>query len=728
MTDIEDLKFTQIKMPVITDKYSEDEIKRIDEILSKVKDSNEKSLPQMLRKAGLSIPVIDLLHRYHQLVNNSEMKPDKDLEHKLIRKKSRGTSGVEVIAVSTFPEGKFHGCPKNCHYCPDEPSKDFDVKIKSIVYKEDNIYVNVINVDDIDKFHVKVISMIYYQDQEIKVIKTSSLKNQVVLMFHTSQFSNFNMKINDIIKVHKTAQPRSYVSSEPAVARANQNGWDCVSQFRDIAGKRIMCGHNVTKVEGIVIGGTWSYYPSDYQEKFIRDFYFAANTLYDDKLRERKSLEEEIEINQLSVCRVIGLTLETRPDFITKTEIKKLRRYNCTRVQIGIQHINDAILSYINRDTTNAQAIKAVRMLKEAGFKVDIHLMPDLPGSNFKEDVRMMKYVLETEHLQADQWKIYPCQTMEYTEIKRWYEEGTYKPYFEEKKRVDFDNIYLDEIYKSLNIYLFLAMVLYILVLPITNKHIDTIFILLIVTIKCMFEYKKNSYETNPLFHLLIHFIPRVPAWIRLNRIVRDNPSHEIVGGLDKPHYRNIIEDRLKKTNTKSWDIREREIKSRKYDPNQTKLIVRKYKASGGIEYFISFEDIKNNYLLGFTRLRIQNVNKHYINALSNSALIRELHVYGWMKPQGKRTGSVQHRGFGQKLVRIAEVIAKMHNFNKVAIISGVGVREYYQKKLGYNLEDGYMTRELSDVKHYNLYKILYKESIYSVLKYIYYDLKTRIF
>eukprot|EP00960_Hanusia_phi_P064309 765761-Hanusia_phi.AAC.5 len=176
--------------------------------------------------------------------------------------------------------------------------------------------------------------------------------------------------------------PRSYLSTEPGCKRGMANNWDCVEQFRD----RVSClrniGHKVDKIEVLVLGGTWSYYPEDYQESFIRDIYYAANTL-DLALQEVRlplGLKEEQKINEGARYKIIGITLETRPDFITRAEIRRFRKYGCTRVQVGLQHTDDSILEIINRKCTHAQGIKAIKLLKENCFKVDIHLMPDLPG------------------------------------------------------------------------------------------------------------------------------------------------------------------------------------------------------------------------------------------------------------------------------------------------------------------------------------------------------------
>ena len=139
-----------------------------------------------------------------------------------------------------------------------------------------------------------------------------------------------------------TPQPRSYLFNEPAVRRANQNDFDATWQFWHRATGLELCGLPIDKVELYILGGTWGSYPEDYRIKFVRDLYYAANTYYHpkDNMRERLSLEEEIFINQTTSVRIIGLTMETRPDHVNADEIKLLRRMNCTRVQIGVQHLD----------------------------------------------------------------------------------------------------------------------------------------------------------------------------------------------------------------------------------------------------------------------------------------------------------------------------------------------------------------------------------------------------
>ena len=153
-------------------------------------------------------------------------------------------------------------------------------------------------------------------------------------------------------------------------------------------------------MEILVLGGTWRHYPVQYQEEFIRDIYYSANTFYDDIKREKFSLENEIFLNQSAKSRIIGLTLETRPDAINKYEIRRFRKYGCTRVQLGVQHIHDDVLKKINRGCYTKDTKKALFLLKQNGYKVDIHLMPDLYGSTYEKDMDMFDRLLGIEKIE----------------------------------------------------------------------------------------------------------------------------------------------------------------------------------------------------------------------------------------------------------------------------------------------------------------------------------------
>ena len=427
-------------------------------------------------------------------------------------------------------------------------------------------------------------------------------------------------------------QPRSYLFQEPAVLRANDNQFDPILQFNARVRTLFDLGHNIDKIELLVLGGTWCSYPKQYQDKFITELYYAANVFFDIEKRKMLSLEEEISENENAKLHIIGLTLETRPDTISITEIQNFRRYNATRIQLGVQHTNNNILKKINRGHTIETAYKAIRMLKENGYKVDIHLMPNLPGSSYQSDVAMLQQALYDDRLQVDQLKIYPCAVVPFTKIKEWYDAGTYVPY-----------------------------------------------------------------DDETLYSIIKDFKRNVQPYKRLNRIIRDIPSLYISGGYSHQsvNMRQLLQNDMKKNNWKCRCIRCREVGDKKVDEKDIKLQKIHYRASEGDEYYISFETPE--YLIGFIRLRINTFPnfENMLNVLKDCALIRELHVYSNLSTVGCQNDfSLQHRGYGRRLVEEAEKIAIKNGIHKMAIISGTGVRNYY-RKLGYHLEDTYMIKNL---------------------------------
>lgn len=433
-------------------------------------------------------------------------------------------------------------------------------------------------------------------------------------------------------------QPRSYLFQEPAVLRANDNNFDPILQFNARISTLIDIGHNVDKIELIILGGTWCSYPEEYQEQYIRDLYYAANVFFDIGKRKSLSIEEEITINENAKLHIIGLTLETRPDTITLEEIKKFRKYNATRIQLGVQHTDNAILKKINRGHNIETVYKAIRMLKENGYKVDIHLMPNLPGATYQKDVAMLQQALYDDRLQVDQLKIYPCAVVPYTKIKEWFDKGDYVPY-----------------------------------------------------------------DDKTLYSIIKDFKMNVQPYKRLNRIIRDIPSTYITGGYDHKsvNMRQLFQNDMKKNNWKCKCIRCREIGDKQVCDDLVKLKTIMYRGSEGDEYFISFES--DEYLIGFIRLRINtnpNVND-ILPILRDAALIRELHVYSNVNRVGTTNDiSMQHKGYGTKLIHEAERIAQKNGFHKIAVISGTGVRNYYRGR-GYKLEDTYMIKYLEQSKTY---------------------------
>lgn len=435
--------------------------------------------------------------------------------------------------------------------------------------------------------------------------------------------------------------PRSYLSTEPAEMRAMEVDFDTVKQFRS----RMTCleknGHEPDKAEIIVLGGTFSTYPRSYQQEFIRDIYFAANTYFDLEERQPLSIEDEQTINETSKCHIVGITLETRPDQINKAEIQRFRRYGCTRVQLGVQHTNNDILDIINRKHHIEDSQKAIQMLKQSGFKVDIHIMPDLPGTTPELDKKMMDDIFKSPDYQPDYLKIYPCLDVQYTKIREWKQNGKWKPYAEEGNGEKLKDVIL---------------------------------------------YAKRL----------------IPKWMRVNRVQRDfppsNEANKFVGYVSNNIRTNLRQEVLKELEKEGRTcqcIRCREIKSQETDTSKAIITTQIYPASNGTEHFISFNTPDMKYLYGFIRLRFNNFNT--LDYLKDMALIRELHVYGDVKKVNQKVvdDKVQHIGFGKRLIYRAESIAWKNGYRKIAIISAVGTRDYY-RKMGYHLENTYMVKTLT--------------------------------
>lgn len=409
--------------------------------------------------------------------------------------------------------------------------------------------------------------------------------------------------------------PKSYLAKEPAVQRAVLTCFDPRKQIRARLDGLRMAGHPTDKIELRIIGGTWSYYDRKYQTWFITNCFAACNNS-----RKTSSLEKEQKKNEKAKHRIIGLTIETRPDYINKGEIKRLRELGATRVELGVQSIYNDVLKKNKRGHTIEQTIKATQLLKDAGFKVSYQIMPNLPGSSFKRDIDMVKELFSNSDFQPDLLKIYPLGLVKESILYEWYRKKKYKPY--PKKKL----------------------------------------------IKLLAEIKKH-----------------IPYYVRVERVIRDIPSEDIVaGGVKTSNLREIAQESLANINYRCKCVRCREVKEN-YDPEEKLYLFRQdYSSSEGKEIFLSYENLKRTKIYALLRLRI----------MKDLAIVREIHTYGQMVPISEKKKAVQHKGLGKKLMKKAEQISKDYNAPKLSVISGIGVRPYY-KKLGYKLENTYMIKKL---------------------------------
>jgi elongator complex protein 3 len=413
---------------------------------------------------------------------------------------------------------------------------------------------------------------------------------------------------------------KSYTGFEPSAMRARLNNWDSYKIVKNRLEQLHAVGHSTEKNEVIIQGGTFTALPWKYQYNFIKRAFDAFNN------KTAKTLEEAQKINEMSSNRVVSLIIETRPDFCGQEEIQKILQLGATRVELGLQSIYDNVLREVQRGHDLQECKRAIRELKDAGFKVDLHVMLGLPGSTKKKDIEMFRILFEDADLRPDGLKIYPTAVLPDTKLFDMWKSGKYK--------------------------------------PITEKYI----------IDVLSEAKAKY----------------IPPYCRIKRIMRDIPSTKICAGYERLNLREVIQEKLYESGKPCRCIRCREI-GQKYKnegklPKNIQLKLIEYEASGGKEFFISFEDAEQDILVGFARLRIAK----------DKAILRELHVYGESVPLEKSIKSAsQHKGLGKSLLKEAEKLARGNKRKELFVLSGIGVRDYY-KKLGYKLSGFYMAKKLT--------------------------------
>jgi len=419
--------------------------------------------------------------------------------------------------------------------------------------------------------------------------------------------------------------PRSYTPESPAVLRAKKCNYEPKKQVVERLKIFSDMGHPADKIELIVMGGTFLAYPEEYQHQFIKDCYDGLNNSLSQNLEEAKR------INETAVHRCIGLCIETRPDWCQEEQVKKMLGFGTTRVELGVQTLDNDIYDLVQRGHGVAEVIKATRLLKEYGIKVYYHWMPGLPGSTSEHDLELSKQLFDDENFRPDGLKLYPTLVIAGTELESWYKNNTYIPYT------------MDE-----------------------------------------------------LVELMISIKTLVPFYVRIPRVMRDIPPQFIIGGCKDLALRSAIKKRMQEMKIECKCIRCREYGHRLRDGwkiGEPQMIRRNYEASGGKEIFLSYED-NNNTIFGLLRLRIGDTSS--ING--DMPIVRELHIFGSEVPLGGQLDiSAQHKGLGGNLLKEAEVIAgNEFQAKKIAIISGVGARDYFRNECSYQLEGPYMVKELN--------------------------------
>ncbi len=404
--------------------------------------------------------------------------------------------------------------------------------------------------------------------------------------------------------------PKSYLSNEPAVMRAALTKFDPFKQVTVRLRALNDNGHNTDKIELIIMGGTWSYFPKSYQKNFVKRCFDACNG------RTSKNLDQAQKINETAQHRIVALTLETRPDYVTEKEILFWRELGATKVELGVQAIDDKVLALNKRGHGLAKVIKATKLFKQAGFKIAYHMMPGLPGATPKKDLNYFKILFSNPDFQPDMLKIYPTVVTRGTGLERAWKKKEYKPYSE----------------------------------------------------KILFNLLFNIKKIIPEYVRIIRLIRDIPQESILagNKITNLREALQQKLKEEKEYCRCI---RCREAREDIKKLSQAKLFVTKYQASD---------ATEYFLQFAS-RDKKKLYAFLRLRLP-DHKEKNFISEIDSCALIREVHTYGRLVPLTKLQAGIQHQGFGTKLTQEAEKIAHKAGFKKIAVISGVGVRGFYRK------------------------------------------------
>lgn len=460
--------------------------------------------------------------------------------------------------------------------------------------------------------------------------------------------------------------PKSYLASEPGAQRAGMHHFDPYEQTHARLSALYRIGHPVDKIELIVLGGTWSFYTEPYQIWFLKRTFDALNDFGADlpgapprswidfeaigeqvdgrnggnpynrivsDFTGRVDASGEVEAaesatwdelasvqrkNETARARCVGLSLETRPDYVTEEEVVRLRRLGATKIQIGYQSLSDEVLELNQRGHDVAASRRATKLLRQAGFKIQVHWMANLYGSTPERDVADFARLFSDPDFRPDELKLYPCSLIESAELMTHYEAGRYRPYSE------------DELLKIL--------------------------------IDCM--------TSTPVYCRLSRVIRDIPGddilagskVTNFRAIAETEMAKRGIGSHD-------IRAREIRGDTAPANTLRLVVERYRTSVGDEAFL-----------QFVT-ETGASGRLAGFLRLSLPE-EPAYIAELEASALIREVHVYGAAATIGERDErKAQHLGLGRRLIDHAAELAREHGFAKMAVISSVGTREYYRRQ-----------------------------------------------
>jgi elongator complex protein 3 len=435
--------------------------------------------------------------------------------------------------------------------------------------------------------------------------------------------------------------PLSYTGSEPSTKIAQRSKYDAFDQVTSKLCQLETRGHSISKIELVIVGGTFPFMPDEYQRDFVKGCFNALN-IYKGIQSPATNLMDAKNCNETSSSRCVGLTIETKPDYCRQKHIELMLELGVTRVEIGVQSLQERVYQIVNRGHTLKEVIESFKVARNAGCKIVAHMMPGLPGTTFEKDVADFKTLFYHPFYKPDMVKIYPTLVLVNTGLFNLYKNGKYKAYS--------DNDML----------------------------------------KVLTEVKKI---VPPWVRIM-----RVQREIESKDII-DGPKH---GNLRQLATNELNKSGLKCNCIRCREIGHQNGNSN-YQLDELIMNRLDYDASNGHEVFLSYESKDNSVILGFLRLRYTNspVMKCLKTTGENgAAIVRELHVYGRAVEIGQKSesGKYQHKGLGVGMLNEAERIVKNElGLKKLSVISAVGTRRYY-RKFGYNQNGPYVTKVLSQV------------------------------
>lgn len=420
--------------------------------------------------------------------------------------------------------------------------------------------------------------------------------------------------------------PKSYLSDEPAAQRAKNLNFDPYKQVEMRLAQLRQNGHSTDKLEVIIVGGTFSAYKDDYKVEFLKQIYDAANEI------TSKTLEEAQKANETAKQRIVALSVETRPDWVTEVEVKLIRQLGVTKIQLGVQAVDDEIAKKTKRGHGIKEVAEATRLLRNAGLKICYHIMPNLPGSNPEKDIEMSRLIYSDPRFKPDYVKLYPCMVISGTELHRMWQRGEHLAYSDDE---------LKYILKEISAITPDWVRVDRLVRDISKKWVAA-----------------GTNKTN------------------FRQIVEEELKRE---------GRPCVCIRCREIkNLRIYEVKNLRVKKMEYD------------TIGGKEVFLSYEKDDKLYALLRLRLPDKKEKMLFDELKGAAIIREVHTYGRVVELKNSRTqelkARVQHKGLGRRLIEKAESLAKARGYEKMAVISAIGTHEYY-RKLGYELEGFYMTR-----------------------------------